>query len=778
VPTSIQDTFQAASDRGRPIDRRLSASGTVAPSASRVIRGGLILVVTALLIAGCGPSRETATVATVTEPAPSTETEAPPPEPVTVVPAGYDTVEAGRFDRGKMWTFENAPVDYFEREYGIQADDAWFRKARLGALRIPGCSASFVSPHGLVMTNHHCARESITAVSRSGEALLDDGFYATSVSEERKVPDFSVEQLVEVQDVTRKIQDQLGRVRDTRGLDRQQQIDQMEEQMTSEVRQRDEDLSIEVVALYNGARYSAYTYRKYDDVRLVMAPELQLAFFGGAADNFTYPRFNLDVAFFRVYGEDGSPITPSQHFALNLDGTQEGDPVFAVGNPGTTSRLSTVSQLEFRRDYELPDQIDILQHRADILEPFILENPARADSFGLRNTYLQVTNSLKSFEGQLRGLRDPYMIARRAQAETSLQETIMDTDSLRSQYGNVLREIEQLQRSKRVAARKNGAFSAFGSTSIGSRVLTRAVYGYFYDTLKRRGAGTDRLQSIRSDALELRDWPREIEQPFIEARLREIRAAFGPNDPTMQRVMADRTPAEIAASLVENSALTDSARFTEMLDASFLSSQDPAVELINALAPLFFNTNQQMSDFNATEETLSARLARARFAVEGTSMPPDATFTLRISDGRVQSYPYNGTRAASYTNFYGLYDHYYSYGNLNWNLPEPWVDIPEDLDLETPLNLVATTDISGGSSGSALLNANLEVVGLIFDSNIEALPNEFLYTQAKARAIAVDARGILEALRDVYNANRIVEELVQGRLVESEKRAASPSSSP
>lgn len=726
------------------------------------------ILLLALAVAGCGPSKETATVATVTETAPSTETKAPEPEPVTVVPAGYDTVMAQRFDRGKMWTFENAPLDYFQAEYGFTPDEVWFRKARLGALRIPNCSASFVSPHGLVMTNHHCARESISKVSKEGESLLDNGFYAESLDEERTVPDFYVEQVIEIEDVTDRVRSRIRKGGDTRGQNRDQAIEQMQEEMTSAAQRRDKDLSVEIAALYSGARYSAYTYRTFSDVRLVMAPELTLGFFGGAPDNFTYPRYTLDVAFFRVYGDDGEPITPAQHFSWNLDGSETGDAVFVVGNPGSTSRLSTVSQLTFARDHILPGQLDILETRSNILRPYIEQNPEKADEYDLRNTFFSIENSVKNFRGQLRGLRDPYLVARRAKAEQALHDSIMAVDSLRGVYGNVLREIEDLQRSKRTASKKNTAFAAFAAPSLGSRVLTRAVYGYFYDTLKRRGAGSDRLENIREEAMTITDWPAEVEAPFIAARLREIRDAFGANDPTVRSIMSNRTPEEIASSLVETSALMDSTKFAEMFDASFLSSKDPAVPLIQAIAPLFFTTTRQMSDFSSTEETLNGRLARARFAVVGTEIPPDATFTLRIADGRVKEYNYNGTRANAFTNFYGLYDHYYSYGSANWNLPERWVNMPQDLDLDTPLNLVTTNDISGGNSGSPLLNQDLEIVGLVFDSNIEALPNEFLYTTEKARAISVDARGILEAIRDVYEAERMVEELVEGRLIESD----------
>ena len=730
-------------------------------------------VLLATLIVGCGVSRETATVISEVERTASTETTQVEQQPVASVPSPYDTVTAQRFDRGKMWTFENPPIDYFEEAYGFRPDETWFRKARLGALRISGCSASFVSPHGLVMTNHHCGRESITKVSREGENLLDEGFYAASLDEERKVEDYYVEQLVEIEDVTKRVNRRVREGGDTRTAGRDRVVQQMQEEMTASAKNKDDRLKVEVVSLYSGARYSAYTYRRYEDVRLVMAPELQLGFFGGAPDNFTYPRHTLDVTFFRVYGEDGEPITPSQHFSWSLDGSSEGEAVFVVGNPGSTSRLNTVSQLKYTRDHDLPKQLDFLRRRAEILTDYVRENPEEADENGLRNTYFSVDNSIKSLDGQLRGLRDPYLVARRAKAEQALQDSVEAVDSLRARYADVLEEVAQLQRSKQTMAEKTAAFAAFSSTQLGSRVLTRAVYGYFYDTLKRRGAAGDRLEEIKDDALSINDWPEEVERAMIVARLDEIRDAFGTADPTMQRLFRDRTPGSIADSLVENSALMDSTKYAEMLDESFLDSQDPAVGLINAIAPLFFNTNRQMSDFTSTEERLNGRLSRARFAVFGTNIPPDATFTLRLADGVVKSYPYNGTTAAAYTNFYGLYDHYYSYGSDAWSLPEQWVNQPEDLNLDTPLNLVTTNDITGGNSGSPLLNKDLEVVGLMFDSNIEALPNEFLYTQKVARAIAVDARGILEALEDVYGARRIVTELSEGRLVESESASTS-----
>jgi hypothetical protein len=249
-----------------------------------------------------------------------------------------------------MWTFENPPLTYFENRYGFEPDTAWFNKARLGALRFGGnCSASFVSPNGLIMTNHHCGRESISEVSRPGEELLDTGFYAQNVEAERRVPELYVEQLVAIDDVTQRVyeaeEERTVQSGDATAQFRQQQVQRLQEQLTQQAKQRDERLRVEVTGLYSGSRYSAYTFRRYEDVRLVMAPELQLGFYGGSPDNFTYPRYNLDVAFFRAYNDEGQPLQTNNYFSWDTSGAEEGDAVFVIGNPGSTSRLNTVSQL-------------------------------------------------------------------------------------------------------------------------------------------------------------------------------------------------------------------------------------------------------------------------------------------------------------------------------------------------------------------------------------------------------------------------------------------------
>mgnify|MGYP000055269676 CR=1 FL=1 len=721
--------------------------------------GTLVLVL--VMVAGCGTPRQTVTVAE--RPAASPDTVAAVGDTAAAVvplPSGYDTVGVGRFDRGKLWPFNQIPDGYFRSAYGVDPDEEWRTRARRAALRFgDGCSASFVSSRGLVMTNHHCARDAIATVSRSGENLLDTGYLADSLGAERTVPDLHVDELVEIENVTGRV---LGGAaeRDTRGTTRQQRVESIEATMTEEVKAEDERLRVDIVSLYSGARYAAYTYRRHEDVRLVMAPELQVGYFGGEPDNFTYPRFSLDVAFFRVYAADGSPLRPEHHFTWDLDGAEAGTPVFVVGNPGSTSRLKMVSQLEYERDRELPAQLEVFRDRRTLIQSFIANNPEEAGAYDLRNTFFSIGNTIKSLEGRLRGLQDPYLLARRGAAVRALRDSIAAVDSL-SQYARAVAEIRSLQQSKRILADKEKAFLTFANLQIGARVLTRAVHGYYYDFLRTRGASPERVQDIRDDAETIGDWPAELERSVLAAQLNEIRSAFGPNHPTVQRLLRKRSVDELARHLVENSALTDSTQFVKLLDEGYLKSDDPSVPVIEALAPLFLNTNRQMQDIRSTEETMNGRLSRARRALYGDRIPPDATFTLRISDGVVKGYDYNGTTAPAYTNFYGLYDRYYSHGQEDWALPDRWITPPDSFDLETPLNIVSTNDISGGNSGSPLLNEDLEIVGVVFDSNMEALPNEYLYRDRAARAISVDVRGIVEALRDMYGAERLVDEITR-----------------
>ena len=682
------------------------------------------------------------------------------PEPQ---PVNDDEIVVGRFDGGKMWTFDNPPVAYFEETYGFTPDKAWFDKARLGALRFSSyCSASFVSATGLIMTNHHCARESVTEVSQEGEKLLDNGFYAESASDERKVEDLYVDQLISLEDVTAEVYAAIKKVKGAgpQAEARRNRAEKIEKRLQTQASAADSSLQVEIVALYYGGKYAAYTYKRYDDIRLVMVPELQIGFFGGDHDNFTYPRYNLDMSFFRAYGENDEPLDTPDYFKWDMDGASDGDAVFVVGNPGQTSRMSTVSQLEYFRDYSLPEDIRVLEKRGQILAAYIESYPEEADEFDIRNDYFSIQNSLKNQKGQLEGLLDGALIARREAAENILREEIEKSDSLSTIYGSVLKDIERLQASKRASAEKAAVFTQFMNPALSSRILTRAMYGYFYSIMRQRGAPQETLDDLREEAASIKSWPDRLEREVIAQRVSEFVEYLGPTDPSARKLQEFGGAEALADSIVAHSVLSDSASFMALLDQNYLGSGDNTVDVINTIAPLYFTLNQQLSAFVDQENSFAARLARAQFAIYSDTFPPDASFSPRIADGVISGYEYNGTLAPAFTNFYGMFELTYAHaGKKQWELPERWKNPGSGFNYSTPLNLVSTNDITGGNSGSPLLNIALEVVGLVFDGNIESLPNQFLYTDVGARTVSVDVRGILESLDKIYGAKRIVDEL-------------------
>ena len=737
----------------------------------------------ALVVAGCSASRETAVVR---PPVATTPAVAPPeylpdpaatPAPSAAPVAGtsdYDTVRAGRFDGGKMWTFDAPPAAFFRETYGIPADTAWFRRARLGALRFATyCSASFVSPGGLVLTNHHCARESVEKASRAGERLLERGFSAKALAEERTIPDLYVDQLVGLRDVTDDVRRGLGA-----NLGPEAEADALgnaarglQERLDAEAKRRDAGTTVQVVALYDGARYAAYTFRRYKDVRLVMAPELDLGFFGGDPDNFTYPRYSLDYAFFRVY-DGGRPLAAQNYFRVAPGGVRAGDAVFVVGNPGSTNRLASLAQWAYEREVTLPTQIAALDRRLAVIDAYFAANPAAADSAALRNARFDLSNARKSTAGALAGLRDPYLVARKAAAERALQEGIAGNADLRARYGRTLDELARLQTTKRAEAPRASAFTFFGGDAYDSPTLLRAFYGFYLDLLRRAGQTGEAVTNAQREARKLPYWPEPLERQMLALRLTEIRDALGESDVVVRRILGGRTPEAAAADLLARTTLRDSTKVRAVLDRGLAASGDAMTDVAQAVGGLFLQNLQQQEGVEGLESGLRANLARARFTLAGDAVPPDASFSLRIADGRVAGYEYNGTRAPAYTTFHGLFDRHASNpGDRDFALPERWTGTLPGFDRNTPLNLVTTADITGGNSGSPLLNADLALVGLVFDSNVEALPNEYLYRSEAGRSVAVDVRAILETLDDVYDMDRLVLELTRGTVAPTEAEA-------
>lgn len=667
-----------------------------------------------------------------------------------------DTVRAGRFDNGRMFTLDDPPLAYFEETYDFTPDDEWFERAQLGALRFATyCSASFVSGTGLVLTNHHCARESVTKASLEDDVDYNAlGYYAGTMAQEKAIDELFVEQLIEIIDVTNEV----NAAADAQASDAEKQQARAAATEAIETRigdARGDGFRAQVISLYAGGQFKAYIFKRYDDVRLVFAPETALGYFGGDPDNFTYPRYSLDFALFRAYGDDGEPIQPEVYFPFEPDGTNPGDLVFVIGNPGTTTRLNTVAELTYRRDVRDPALLAFLTSREAAYGEYLAANPDDPLYAEFEDTYFSLGNGRKAYTGRVKGLRDPYILARRAAAERDYLDALRANADANGLYGDVVDRIADNRARAMEIAPQARAFMAFGPGSP------------YNGTALNRGLAYVLSGGDQSAVLDVEDQPVLLQQLLLEARFEDFESYLGPQDPLAASLLIGQRPEQAAAAVIDGSTLTT----RESTEAAFASgadlSQDPAVLTANAILPAlrdYFGANQALS---SELSELQTALARSRFEIYGTSTPPDATFSLRISDGVVKSYPYNGTVTPPYTTFFGLYDRYYSHcaasgdtsDDCDWYLPQRWMDAMDDIDLTTPYNFVSTNDIIGGNSGSPVLNRDLEVVGIAFDGNIDGLPGDFIFDDTLNRTVSVDVRAMLMVLDDVYNLDRLVDEL-------------------
>ncbi|MBI4538615.1 MAG: S46 family peptidase [Gemmatimonadetes bacterium] len=675
-------------------------------------------------------------------------------------PASRDQV---LFQAGTLWTFDFPPVDHLRRRYGLELDRNWFDEARLAATRYADyCSASFVSPRGLVMTNHHCARECIEANSTSQTDLIANGFYARAPEEELPCQGIFLDQLVSVSDVTERIDQAVGDATDPQEVRRRRSaaVEQAERECGERSRH-----TCSVVDLYNGGVYSLYEYRRYGEVRLVFAPEGDVAFFGGDPDNFTYPRYDLDVAFVRAY-ENGVPASTSHHFRWSAEGARDGDVVFVIGNPGTTNRLKTLEQLRYLRDVGYPSALGQLRRRLAALEHAAARGGEQA--MAVRDEIFNVENSIKAYEGYLSGLRDTTLLRRKALAEAAIRQAVGAKPELEARYGGAWDAIARAVGRRRVIAPERRHV-----TTEASQLLSIAGY------LVRYGAEMGKPEEERADDFrgpraqqvrEVLEGQLQVDVQAEESRLaRHFGAArdeLGADHAFLRAALAGATPEDAARRLVGDSRLGDAGYRRSLLEggsAAIAAASDPLLVLARAIVPRAEAIAAEAEGIEATEELGEQRIGRAIFELYGTDLPPDATFTLRISDGVVKGYPYNGTKAPYKTTFYGLYGGAAAWDNrAPWQLPQRWLERRDSLDLTSPMNFVSTNDIIGGNSGSPVINARHEIVGLIFDGNIEQLPNHFVYTDETARSVSVHSRGILLALRRVYDAGALADEL-EGR---------------
>ncbi len=676
-------------------------------------------------------------------------------------------VKAGKFDGGRMWTFDDPPVQYFEETYGFRPDDGWLEHARLGSLRFATwCSASFVSRDGLVMTNHHCARTSEEKVQKEGEKLLENGFYAFRQEDERRVPDLFVEQLIEIRDITSDIRAAMDKESaDAAKVNaRDAAITEIQKKLSN-----GEGIRCQVISLYHGGKYSAYIFKRYNDVRLVFAPELTMGHFGGEDDNFTYPRYAIDCSFFRVYGDDGKPVNSETYFKWSENGAKENDLVFVLGNPGSTNRLATYAQLEFFRDFQYPFISRLISDRMNVLQTYAGNDPVKKAE--VHTDILGMANGAKSYEGRLDGLHDEILMARRRDFERQFKSAVQAKPELNARYGFLWDKIAQDRTTAREIAPKVYGLRTGGLGT--SAYLTSAVNAVrFHLTREKNGKQSDAVDP--KDARKIApfiDAKKEIETLTLARHLEMMRDYLGNDDPIVVSAFGGKTAKDAARELIAQTAMKDSAAFYTLVSggmSALKASNDRFIKLALAIVPRQDEANAAFGEISNRDQVNIGLLGRALYEVYGTSVPPDATFSLRLADGVVKGYRYNGTKAPVNTTFHGMYDRYYSFpGEEGWAMPDRWKNPPAEFNMATPCNFVSTCDIIGGNSGSPIVNKNLEVVGLVFDGNIESLPGDYIFAEDRGnRTVSVHSSGILEMLRHIYKATRIADELKQGKAVQ------------
>ncbi len=663
-----------------------------------------------------------------------------------------------------MWLYNEPPNARIKAKYGFQLTQAWLDHVRLSSVRFNnGGSGSFVSPDGLTFTNHHVGAQCVQQLSTEGHDYIKIGYYAKTQAEEVKCPNLELNQLVGIEDVTDKI---------NAGVKPEMSAAEAGQAQRAAMSQVEKDcatatgLRCDVTTFYSGQVYNLYKYKKYTDVRLVFAPEFDIAFFGGDPDNFTYPRYDLDITFFRVY-EDGKPAHLDNYLQWSRSGVKDGDLIFVSGHPGSTGRMLTMAQLEFTRDVQYPLTLKVIARRVALLENFSKESEenariAKEDIFGLQN-------SQKAIGGYESGLLDKSIMSEKAADEAKLR-TAFKADPKNAGAVDPWEEIAQAIKVQQsifndlsFLERMRGFNARLAQTA---RILVRAAE-------EKTKPNPDRLREYRDSALPSLEQQlfspapiyKNLETVQLADSLTEMQEVMGKDNPDVQKVLQGKNPADVAKEMIANTKLDDVAVRKQLYaggEAAIEASNDPLIVAVRSIEP---DARAARKTYDDKVESVVRKdgtiIAKARFAQSGFSQPPDATFTLRLSYGTVKGYEENGKAIPFETEIGGAYEHAAEHGSQPpYKLPDSWIDAKSKLDLKTPLNFVSTPDIIGGNSGSPTVNTKGEVVGIIFDGNIASLPWNFAYSDAQGRAVSVDARGIQEALRKVYGANALADELL------------------
>jgi hypothetical protein len=666
-------------------------------------------------------------------------------------------VSSTRADEG-MWLFNDLPTKYLQSRYGFEPDAAWAQHVMLSSVRFnSGGSASFVSSTGLVLTNHHVASDTLQKISTPEQNFMRDGFLARTADQEVRSPDLELNQLVSIEDVTDQVNAAVPPDLPASEAFRARRA------VMAEIEKQSLDttgLRSDVVTLYGGAKYHLYRYKKYTDVRLVWAPETAAAFFGGDADNFEYPRYCLDVAIFRVY-ENDKPAQIEHFLKWSPSGAGDEELVFVSGNPGRTQRIFTVAALKYLRDKSLPYAMNLLRRREILLQQYSYggeeqKRRGRDELFGIQN-------SRKAVTGMLQGLQTPQLMESKAAGERQLVQQL----SADQQHADFLDAWKTIEKTTSRRAELLGQSVSFANQSQHYDIAETLTMMAAED----QKPSEQRLREYRDSARESLEQqlfsPAPIYDDLEIAKLADALAQMverrGGDDPLVTQVLAGKSPRDRAAVLIHGTSVGDVDVRRQLASGgidAIRSSSDPMIQLAQLLEPEYRRLREILDELDELERQAYARITEATVVVQGTSNYPDATFTLRLAFGTVKGYVEDGKQVPPWTTIGGAFQHEQEHGAKDdWQLPLSWHKHKAELDLQTPLNFVCTADIIGGNSGSPVLNRNAELVGVIFDGNIQSLTADFLFSDQMARAVAVHTSGIREALAKIYGAAVLADEL-------------------
>ncbi len=655
-----------------------------------------------------------------------------------------------------MYLFNDLPTELLKQQHDFEPTAEWADALRLSSVRFnSGGSGSFISSNGLVLTNHHVASDTLHKLSSADRNLIDDGYLAKTMDEELKTPDLELNQLVAIEDVT----DRVNEAVDAKASPEEAAKQRRAVMATIEKESLDKTgFRSDVVTLYGGAKYHLYRYKKYTDVRLVWAPETAAAFFGGDADNFEYPRFNVDATIMRVY-EDGKPAKLKNFLRWSDKPLTGGELVFVSGNPGRTQRIFTADALKFLRDDRIPYVLSYLRRKEILMQQFGLEGVeatrrARDELFGIQN-------SRKAYTGMLAGLQNPETLATKQAQEEKLLSAIKANPEL-SELAKAWGEVAEVQKGKAWALKKTVSLrSQLYSLAMELVLLAAEDQKKNEDRLREyTDAGRESLlQELTSTAPIYRD----LEQVKLADELARLIENRGADAPLVLKVMNGKGPRDRAAELLAGTKLDDVPERQKLIDGGINAvnaTNDTLIGLAQILQDEYRNVRKEAEELQERERQAYAKITKAKSAVEGTGGYPDATFTLRLAFGVVKGYQEDGSEIAPATDFGGAYQHSESHkGQKDFDLPKSWMDAKSKVDLSTQINFVCTADIIGGNSGSPVVNRAGELVGLIFDGNIQSLTSDYLYTDQQARAVSVSGVGILESLRSIYGASELADQI-------------------